>query len=45
MNAKLMNTSAMKQASEETKKLGAQNDIQHLTYLRLISNKLDQMIF
>lgn len=44
MNAKLMNTSAMKQASEETKKLGAQM-ISAFDLSEVDSNKLDQMIF
>ena len=44
MNTKLMNTSAMKQASEETKKLGAQM-ISAFDLSEVDSNKLDQMIF
>ena len=44
MNTKLMDTSAMKQASEETKKLGAQM-ISAFDLSEVDSNKLDQMVF
>lgn len=44
MNAKLMDNSAMKKASEETKKLGSQM-LSAFDLSEVDSNKLDQMVF